>query len=86
MAAIYLQHPVHGTKVATLEQEAVYDEGHGWTRYTVDAPEPAPVAAPSVEPEPDAEPLAYVVTSTNGMQPENAMPKPRRKRSVVVEP
>lgn len=86
MATIYLRHPVHGTKVATLEQEAVYDEGCGWTRYTVDAPEPAPVVAPSVEPEPEAEPLAYVVTSTNGMQPENAMPKPRRKRSVVVEP
>lgn len=86
MAAIYLQHPVHGTKVATLELEALYDEGRGWTRYTVDAPESDPVAAPAMEPEPEVEPLAYVVTETNGMQPENAMPTPRRKRSVVVEP
>jgi len=85
MPAIYLSHPVHGTKVATMEQEAQYDEGRGWTRYSVDAPEPAPVAAPSVEPEPEAAPLAYVVTANNGMQPENAMPKPRRARKPAAE-
>jgi len=35
---IYLQHPVHGTKVATLEMEAIYDEENGWTRYNPDTP------------------------------------------------
>jgi hypothetical protein len=29
---IYLQHPVHGTKVATSDLEANYDEKHGWDR------------------------------------------------------
>lgn len=60
MAIIYLKHETHGTKVATLEQEAAYDESHGWTRYTVD------------DFLPDDE-------------TENAMPKPRRKRSAAVE-
>jgi len=31
---IYLKHPTHGFKVATLELEAEYDEQHGWDRYT----------------------------------------------------
>ena len=53
---IYLSHPVHGRKVATMELEAVYDETNGWTRYTLDTPsisvevetveESAEVAAP----------------------------------------
>jgi hypothetical protein len=33
MAVIYLMHPVHGAKVATMEAEAIYDETHGWMRY-----------------------------------------------------
>jgi len=33
MAEIYLKHPVHGTKVATVDAEAAYDEKNGWTRY-----------------------------------------------------
>ena len=33
MAVIYLKHPVHGAKVATLEAEAIYDESNGWMRY-----------------------------------------------------
>lgn len=33
---IYLKHPVHGTKIATLELEAVADEENGWVRYTLD--------------------------------------------------
>jgi hypothetical protein len=44
MALIYLRHPVHGEKVATLELEAEHDEKHGWTRYTLD------VEAPSDQP------------------------------------
>lgn len=30
---IYLRHPEHGTKVATLEDEAIFDESNGWLRY-----------------------------------------------------
>jgi hypothetical protein len=33
---IYLQHPVHGTKVATMELEAQFDENNGWSRYNLD--------------------------------------------------
>lgn len=34
MALIYMKHPVHGEKIATLELEAEHDEKHGWVRYT----------------------------------------------------
>ena len=34
MSIIYLRHPVHGAKIASLEMEANYDEQHGWERYT----------------------------------------------------
>jgi hypothetical protein len=46
MAVIYMSHPVHGAKIATMELEAVFDEQNGWTRYTLDTPtgeEVAPV-------------------------------------------
>jgi len=49
---IYLSHPVHGRKVATMELEAEYDEKNGWTRYTQDTPqatEAAPVNALEVK-------------------------------------
>lgn len=36
MAVIYLKHPTHGAKVATMELEAEYDEQNGWVRYTPD--------------------------------------------------
>jgi hypothetical protein len=38
MPIIYLSHPVHGNKVANMEQEAENDEQNGWTRYTIDTP------------------------------------------------
>jgi len=38
MPIIYLEHPDHGNKVATMEQEAEFDEQNGWTRYTIDTP------------------------------------------------
>lgn len=38
---IYLMHPVHGRKVATMELEAEYDETNGWSRYNPDEPTPA---------------------------------------------
>jgi hypothetical protein len=43
---IYLEHPVHGAKVATMDLEAEMDEKNGWTRYnpdTLSEPEAAPV-------------------------------------------
>ena len=40
---IYLKHPTHGVKVATMEAEAEYDEQNGWIRYTLDT-QPEPVA------------------------------------------
>ena len=40
---IYLTHPQHGAKVATMELEAEMDEKNGWSRYNLDTPE---VAAP----------------------------------------
>ena len=39
MAVIYLVHDVHGAKVAISEEEAIYDEDFGWTRYNPDGPE-----------------------------------------------
>ena len=46
MAAIYLKHPIHGAKVATLDLEAQYDEKNGWVRYNPDTPsEPEEVAS-----------------------------------------
>jgi hypothetical protein len=35
---IYLKHPVHGRKVATMDLEADADEKNGWVRYTEDTP------------------------------------------------
>jgi hypothetical protein len=33
MPIIYMKHPIHGTKVATMDAEAEYDETQGWKRY-----------------------------------------------------
>jgi hypothetical protein len=38
MAVIYMRHPVHGNKVATMEAEAIFDEQNGWERYTSHTP------------------------------------------------
>ena len=35
---IYLTHPVHGAKVATMDIEAEADEKNGWVRYNPDTP------------------------------------------------
>jgi hypothetical protein len=42
---IYLLHPIHGRKVATMELEAVFDETNGWTRYNPEAPTSEPEVA-----------------------------------------
>ena len=36
MPIIYLKHPDHGSKVATMEAEAEYYEAQGWKRYELD--------------------------------------------------
>jgi hypothetical protein len=43
---IYLTHPIHGAKVATMDLEAEADEQNGWIRYnphTPSEPDAAPV-------------------------------------------
>ena len=46
MAVIYLKHFIHGSKVATMEAEAAFDEKNGWVRYNPDTPsEPEEVAS-----------------------------------------
>ena len=36
MPIIYMKHPLHGAKVATMEAEAEHDESKGWQRYELD--------------------------------------------------
>ena len=36
MPVIYLKHPIHGNKVATMDLEADYDVTHGWEIYELD--------------------------------------------------
>ena len=43
---IYMRHPVHGTKVATMEAEAIYDEENGWSRYTPGKAPPSDTSEP----------------------------------------
>jgi hypothetical protein len=47
--SIYLRHDIHGTKVATMELEAIADEQNGWVRYTHDTPSAPEAAAPTNE-------------------------------------
>jgi hypothetical protein len=46
MPVIYLTHPIHGAKVATIDLEAEADEKNGWTRYNPETPSDAEEAAP----------------------------------------
>ena len=48
MPVIYLSHPDHGAKVATMEAEAIYDESNGWMRYDPDT-ESSDAAVPANE-------------------------------------
>ena len=65
MPLIYLKHPDHGTKVATMEQEAEFDEQNGWVRYNPN------------EPEPEAEIPAFLQTSE---EPVNELVAPKKGR------
>ena len=63
MATIYLCHPKHGVKIATMEMEAQYDEMNGWTRFDPDEQlidEAEPV---NVMPEPRRRGRARIETS-----------------------
>jgi hypothetical protein len=42
---IYLEHPIHGRKIASIEAEAEHDEKHGWLRYNPDTPSDSEEAA-----------------------------------------
>jgi hypothetical protein len=42
MPIVYLKHPIHGSKIATIDAEVQYDEQNGWERYELDT-QPAPV-------------------------------------------
>jgi hypothetical protein len=46
MPNIYLRHPIHGTKVATMEVEAEADEKNGWVVYNLDTPKEIQKAVP----------------------------------------
>ena len=42
MPVIYLEHPRHGVKVATLDLEAQQDEENGWSRIAAPGEDDAP--------------------------------------------
>ena len=50
MATIYLFHPKHGVKIATMEMEAQYDEMNGWVRFDPDEMLIEPMENVMVEP------------------------------------
>lgn len=94
MPIIYLRHPVHGSKVATMEMEAVYDEKLGWTRYEpgVEAPPPDPAANVLVtilgKPEPAPEvidPPHHPLDHDGDGKPGGSLPGPRRRRRAPQE-
>jgi hypothetical protein len=43
---IFLRHPIHGSKIASLDLEAEQDKRNGWVRYNIDTPSLSEVAAP----------------------------------------
>jgi hypothetical protein len=78
MPLIYLQHPVHGTKVANMEMEAEFDEQNGWERYTPFSSPDLSAAPPSADSEVVTVVTAMPVTPTNNLQV-------KRRRSRTVE-
>ena len=70
MSVIYLKHPIHGAKVATMDMEADVDEQNGWVRYNPNEIEP--------EPQPESEIPAFLQEPVN----ELAAPKKGRPRKI----
>jgi hypothetical protein len=68
MPNIYLKHPDHGNKIATMEAEAEFDEQNGWVRYTLDTP--------SISEEVEA-----VEESTEAAAPVNTLEVKRRRKT-----
>ena len=67
MAPIYLMHPKHGVKIATMEMEAQYDESVGWVRFDPDD---------QFDDEPEAiEPEPLIADE----EPANMLTEPRRR-------
>ena len=66
MPNIYLKHPIHGAKVATMELEAEYDEQNGWVRYNPNESK--------FEPQPEPEIPAFL------QEPVNELTAPRKGR------
>lgn len=69
MPIIYLKHPIHGAKVATMELEAEYDEQNGWVRYNPD------------ETEPEVEIPAFLQEPVNELEPARRG-RPRKNKEV----
>jgi len=76
----YLQHPVHGVKVATSDMEVDNDARNGWKKFDPTAPKaPAPTpAAVEVKAEPVVEP--EVETVAEAPEVPNALGFTRRNR------
>lgn len=72
MTIIYLKHPVHGEKVASLEAEAKHDEARGWKRF-----DPSMPVAPSPNPIAVAQPFAtgVLVVSSDALKRRGRPPK-----------
>ena len=69
MSVIYLKHPLHGAKVATMDMEADMDEQNGWVRYNPN------------ETEPEAE-IPSFLQATEEPVNELAVPKKGRPRKI----
>lgn len=65
MPTIYLKHPIHGAKVATMDMEAEFDEQNGWVRYNPN------------ESKPEAEIPAFLQATE---EPVNELAAPRKGR------
>jgi hypothetical protein len=69
MAVIYLQHPVHGAKVAISEMEAENDIQNGWEEFD-----------PNDVSEPENEPVKSVDFEPELAEPMNQLPRRRGRR------
>jgi hypothetical protein len=69
MAVIYLRNSQGGHKVAILEEEAKYDEEHGWTRYNVGTLLTPASAAPVTEYVEDVQELRDLWEKKYGKKP-----------------
>jgi hypothetical protein len=63
-----MKHPIHGTKVATMDAEAEYDEANGWERYELDT-------------QPEVEEVAQEVAQEVIAAPVNTLEKRTRRKT-----